>query len=378
MMRSGPGIHKDLHNFFLQDPGHSLILFRDVIPYLSKENLTNMAPKRFIKISFPILLLVGIYFLGPEPDRPEFDLALPEVPGSPEALEQYIAAGEARHKLKPRNEAHILWNDSSKQKTEYVVVYLHGFSASQMEGDPTHRRFAKEFGCNLFLARLADHGVDTTEALLLFTPDRSWESAKEALAIGTQLGEKVILMSTSTGGTLALKLAAEYPEKVFALINLSPNIALRNGAAFIANDPWGLQIARLVVGGDYNVTDATEEESKYWNKKYRLEAVSQLEELVESTMTKGLFQRIKQPSLSLYYYKNEEEQDPQVKVSAILKMNEQLATPADFKVAVNIPTAGAHVLGSSLTSKDIEGVYREIEKFTVEKLKLKKVDEFVP
>ena len=213
-----------------------------------------------------------------------------------------------------------------------MVVYLHGFSASQMEGDPTHRRFAKEFGCNLFLARLADHGVDTTEALLLYTPDRSWESAKEALAIGTKLGDKVILMSTSTGGTLALKLAAEYPEKVFALINLSPNIALRNGAAFIANDPWGLQIARLVVDGDYNVTDATEEESKYWNKKYRLEAVSQLEELVESTMTKDLFQRIKQPSLSLYYYKNEEEQDPQVRVSAMLKMNEQLATPADSRL----------------------------------------------
>ena len=91
-----------------------------------------------------------------------------------------------------------------------------------------------------------------------------------------------------------------------------------------------------------------------------------------------LFCKLYNKRFVLYYYKNEEEQDPQVKVSAILKMNEQLATPADFKVAVNIPTAGAHVLGSSLTSKDIEGVYREIEKFTVEKLKLKKVDEFVP
>ncbi len=337
-----------------------------------------MAPKRFIKISFPILLVLGIYFLGPKPDRPEYNLALPEVPGTPDALEHYIIGREALHQVKPRNEAQIVWNDSSKQKTEYAVVYLHGFSASQMEGDPTHRRFAKEFGCNLFLARLADHGVDTTEALMLYTPDRSWESAKEALAIGTKIGDKVILMSTSTGGTLALKLAAEYPDKVFALINLSPNIALRNGAAFIANDPWGLQIARLVVDGDYNVTDATEEESKYWNKKYRIEAVSQLEELIETTMTKDVFQRISQPSLTLYYYKNEEEQDPQVKVSAMLKMHEQLATPADLKDAVNVPTAGAHVLGSSLTSKDIEGVYVEIAKFAVDKLKLKKVGEFYP
>jgi len=337
-----------------------------------------MAPKRIIKISFPILLLVGVYFLGPEPDRPEFSLELPAVPATAEALDQYVAAQEAKHQLKPGNEAQIVWNDSAKHKTEYAVVYLHGFSASQMEGDPTHRHFAKEFGCNLFLSRVADHEVDTTESLLLYTPDRSWESAKEALAIGSQRGEKIIIMSTSTGGTLGLKLAAEYPDKVVALINLSPNIALKSGAAFIANDPWGLQIARLVVGGDYNVTDATEEQSKYWNKTYRLEAVCQLEELVETTMKKDLFQRIHQPSLTLYYYKSEEEQDPQVKVSGMLTMNEQLATPPDLKFAVNIPTAGAHVLGSSLTSKDTEGVYKEIEKFALETLKLKQAGEVIP
>ena len=151
MMKRASGIHKDLYYFFFASIHRPVvILFRSLIPYLSGTNLIKMAPKRLIKITFPILLLVGIYFLGPEPDRPEFNLALPEVPGNPEALEQYIETRESRHKLKPRNEAHIIWNDSSKQKTEYAVVYLHGFSASQMEGDPTHRRLAKEFGCNDF------------------------------------------------------------------------------------------------------------------------------------------------------------------------------------------------------------------------------------
>ena len=112
------------------------------------------------------------------------------------------------------------------------------------------------------LSRLADHGIDTTEALLQFTPDRAWESAKEALAMGKKIGDKVILLSTSTGGTLALMLAAEYPEDVFALINLSPNIAINDGAAFLLNDPWGLQIARMVMGGNYRVTDANEEHAK--------------------------------------------------------------------------------------------------------------------
>lgn len=333
-----------------------------------------MAPRRLIKVTFPILLLVGIYFLGSTPEKPVYNLTMPDVPSAPDDLQRYVAAQEAKHKVRPGCEAQIVWNDTTRSKTEYAVVYLHGFSATQMEGDPTHRRFAKEFGCNLYLARLSDHGVDTTEALLYYTPDRVWNSAKEALAIGKQLGEKIIVMSTSTGSTLALKLAAEYPDDVDALINLSPNIALRHPAAFIANNPWGLQIARLIVGDKYNVSDASDEESKYWTKKYRLEAVSQMQELLETTMTNDLFQRIKQPSLTVYYYKSEEEQDPQVKVSAMLEMNEQLATPSDLKVAANVPTAGAHPLGSSLNSKDIEGVFSVIEKFALEKLNLRKVN----
>jgi len=330
-----------------------------------------MISKRLIRITFPILLLVGLYFLGPEPDKPVYSNKMPEVPENGIELEKYINAEESQHKIKPNNEARIVWNDSSKQKTPYAVVYIHGFSASQVEGDPVHQQFAKAFGCNLYLSRLADHGIDTTEALLHFTADRAWESAKEALAIGKKIGDKVILLSTSTGGTLALMLAAEYPEDVFALINLSPNIAINDGAAFLLNDPWGLQIARMVKGGAYNVTDSNEEHAKYWNKKYRLESLTQLEELVE-TMTNDLFKKVKQPSLTLYYYKNEEEQDPQVKVSAMIKMNEELGTPADLKVIKAIPDAGAHVIGSSLTSKDVDGVYSEIEKFAVEKLKITK------
>ncbi|MDZ7648639.1 MAG: hypothetical protein U5K54_16460 [Cytophagales bacterium] len=87
-----------------------------------------MISKRFIKITFPIFVLVAIYFLGPAPQRPIYDLTPVVVPSSAEELESYVAANEAQHKIKPDNEARIIWNDSTKQKTEYAVVYLHGFS----------------------------------------------------------------------------------------------------------------------------------------------------------------------------------------------------------------------------------------------------------
>jgi len=326
--------------------------------------------KRFVRITFPLIVIVAIVFLGPSPDAPEWNSMLPEVPADPSMLDSYVQQIEGKHKLRPDNEARIVWADSTHGKTKYSVVYLHGFSASQKEGDPVHRRFAKQFGCNLYLARLADHGVDTTEAMMNFTTDRWWESAKEALMIGKTLGENVILMSTSTGGTMALALAAEFPDDVYALINMSPNIRINNGAAFVLNDPWGLQIARLVKGGKYNEWDAPSERRQYWYNKYRLEATVNLQEMLESKMNKKTFNKVNQPCLTLYYYKNEEEQDPEVKVSAMLEMMDQLATPAEQKRSVAIPTAEAHVLGSDLVSKDVESVYLEIEKFAKEVLKM--------
>ncbi|MEI9959446.1 MAG: alpha/beta hydrolase [Ferruginibacter sp.] len=102
------------------------------------------------------------------------------------------------------------------------------FSASQEEGNPVHRDIAKTFGCNLYLSRLAEHGIDTTEQLLNLTADNYWESAKQAFAIGKQLGNKVILMGTSTGGTQAIQLAAAYPNDIAGLILYSPNIAIND------------------------------------------------------------------------------------------------------------------------------------------------------
>src|SRR5690349_646587 len=291
---------------------------------------------RGVRIFLVVLIALAIiYLLGPAPQKPKFDLTLHEVPQDPTSLEQYVAANEARHKLKPDNEARIIWADSSKKKTPYSVVYLHGFSACQEEGDPVHINFAKRFGCNLYLPRLADHGIDTTEQLLYFTGDRFWESSKEALQIGKALGEKVILMSTSTGGTMALMLAAEFPGDVYAMINMSPNIRINDPAAFISNNHWGLPLVKMVLGGDYNVVHYdTVARNQYWNIKYRAESVPQLQEILEERMNKGTFKKVTCPTLTLYYYKDEQHQDPTVKVSAMLKMHEELGTPEDMKVKV--------------------------------------------
>jgi pimeloyl-ACP methyl ester carboxylesterase len=323
-------------------------------------------------LAIPVVLIIG-YIVGPSPTKPRYKKEMPSVPAEAPALEAYIKNNEAQHKLKPDNEARIVWaNDSSKQKTDWAIVYLHGFSASQAEGDPVHKEIAKKFGCNLYLSRLAEHGIDTADQLINLTADNYWESAKQAFAIGKQLGKKVILMGTSTGGTLALQLAADYPNDVAALVLMSPNIAINDPNAWIANNHWGLQVARLVKKSDYNISDDDRPVYKqYWNKPYRLEAVVTLEELLETTMNKETFEKVKQPVQLLYYYKDEIHQDSVVKVSAMLTMFDQLGTPANLKRKQAMPNTGNHVMGSYIKSNDVQGVEKAIEKFMTEVLEIK-------
>jgi esterase/lipase len=325
--------------------------------------------KRYKVIIGLSALIVAGYLLGPKPKKPVYNEELTEVPDL-EDLDRYVASIESMHKIKPGNEAEIIWADSIHKQTEYAIIYLHGFSASKTEGNPVYLNLAKELNANLYLARLADHGIDTIAPMQYFTADRLWETSKQAYAIGKKLGKKVILVGTSTGGTVALKLAATYPE-INSLILLSPNVAINDKNAWLLNNPWGLQIARRVVGGDERkVDDRTDEYKKYWYTNYRLESLVELEEFIESSMLKPTFQKVKQPVLLLYYYKNELEQDPVVRVDAMLKMYDELGTPNNLKQKVAIPNAGNHVMGSYITSKDLPSVEKAIESFVSSTLKV--------
>ncbi len=326
--------------------------------------------RKYWLLLIPFLLAIG-YCNGPRPSKPVYATQMPVLPDDPTDLEQYVAALDHPHHIKPDNEGRIIWFDSLRRPTEYSIVYLHGFSASQFEGAPTHTHIARDFGANLYLPRLSEHGIDTSDALVNLTSDSYWESAKQALALGRKLGKKTILMGTSTGGTNALQLAAAYPDQVEALVLLSPNIAINDRNAWLLNDPWGLQIARTVLGSDYrSSSDQRPQYQQYWNARYRLEAAVNLEEMLETTMTPETFAKVKQPVLLLYYYRDEAHQDDVVKVSAMRDMFRQLGTPAGLKEETAMPLTGNHVIASPFKSKDAEGVEKEIARFLEQTVKM--------
>lgn len=329
-----------------------------------------------LKYAFITLaLLIVLYLAGPTPPKPLLTKQLPVVGGS---VENYVFNMEHKPglKLKPGCEAKILWvNDSLKQSTPYALLYLHGFSASWHEGYPVNVHFAEQFGCNAFLARLAAHGEISDDPLLGMTPDRLYESAKEALVVANQLGQKVVIMGCSTGCTLALKLAADFPDRVFGLMLLSPNVQIKQKSAQLLSGPWGLQIAQLNFGGRFRTfkVDPNSDYCKYWNCRYRAEAPVYLQQLLDATMKKELFTQVKCPVFMGYYYKDEEHQDNVVEVKAALRMFDELGTPTGKKRAVAFPNAGNHVLGSDITSQSVQEVEKAAVQFAGDLLGMQRV-----
>ncbi len=320
-------------------------------------------------------VFIAVLFFGPKPDYSKFDGNIEPLNIELTTLDSKIAQKDIGVKnLKPNNESRLIWADSIR-KTPYSIVYLHGFSASPMEGYPTHENFAKRYGCNLYIPRLAGHGLDDKESFLNLEPKDLIDSAKEAIAIGKLIGEKVILMSCSTGSTLSIYLAAENPDDVAALIMYSPNIDLASSTSELITLPWGMQITRMIAGKYWNTHHKPDSEAaKYTTNRYRTEGLLCLKTLIEKTMTNTNFKRINCPYFLGYYFKNEEEKDPIVSVGDMIRFDQLTSTPDEEKQLVPFPNVKTHVIPSGIHCKDLESVQSATSRFAEEVLGLSPVE----
>lgn len=316
--------------------------------------------KKFFRFLFYLLILLAlVYFAGPRPKSPVLSPSMPQAPTNLLKLKDSIDQSEASLPIKDNNQARIVWvNPSVPQKTHYSLVYLHGFGASQEEGNPLNLEFAQRYGCNLYLGRMAMHGLKDSDAFQNLTGDSLYSTAKMALRIGTRIGDSVILMATSVGGALALTLAAEEQNQpIKALILYSPCVKIFDPKSTLLDKPWGLQIARSIIHGNYLVSKKQDSASvHYWYPKYRLEGTVALQAFLDKSMTPENFKKIKIPVLCLDYYKNEKIQDSTVSVPAIRSMFADLGTPSSEKELHELPNVGDHVLACYIRSKDLPSV----------------------
>ena len=159
-------------------------------------------------------------------------------------LDRYLAEAEARvPNLKPGAEKTIRWAGVPGVKTDIALIYVHGFSASRNEIQPVPERVAEALGANLFQTRLVGHGRDGPA--LGGARANDWiNDMAEALAIGAQLGERVVVIGTSTGATLSLLFSVN-PGFEFAMsgmILISPNFEIAAEGANLLTRPFARTI----------------------------------------------------------------------------------------------------------------------------------------
>lgn len=300
------------------------------------------------------------------------------LPDSSEELEKTIARHEQRYEpLKKGTQAKIVWNNpAQKTKTPYSIVYLHGFKASHPEGYPVHQAVAKKLGCNLYLSRLYGHGQITQQRLGDLTPNKLIESAEDAYRAGQKIGEKVILMGTSTGGSLATYLAASppYSSSIAALVLYSPLVHLYGFRSLLLENSISRALLRLIPGKNYILKEADPinvGEGNIWYHSYQLNGALVLGETIQKIMRRNVIANVNCPAFIGYYYMNKQNHDRIVSTSAIKRMARWLGTPAEDIVLKNFPHANSHVICSSLLSNTVQNVTSATIDFLINKTTLK-------
>jgi esterase/lipase len=194
----------------------------------------------------------------------------------------------------------IQWAGEKGAKTPIAVVYVHGFSATAEEIRPVPDEVAKALGANLFFTRLAGHG--RTGAALAAVSAGDWvEDTAEAMATGRRLGDRVLLIGTSTGATLAA-LAATDPllsEDLAGVVLVSPNFGLHSAAAVLLDTPLVRYWGWLVAGKEMGFTPMNADHGRFWTTKYPTQALFPMAALVRHVRALD-FGQAKAPALVVY------------------------------------------------------------------------------
>jgi pimeloyl-ACP methyl ester carboxylesterase len=191
-------------------------------------------------------------------------------------LDAYLAEAEAATpNLRPGLGREIVWAfPASKAKTPLSIVYIHGFSASKGEVRPLPDLVAQALGANLYYARLTGHGQDGA-AMAEATVNNWVNDYAEAMAIGRAIGERVIVIGTSTGGGL-ITWALTQPrlaENTAGTVLISPNYGVQAAGSEILTAPFGKQLADLVVGKERSFEPVNELHGSLWTPRYPTSAL---------------------------------------------------------------------------------------------------------
>jgi pimeloyl-ACP methyl ester carboxylesterase len=202
-------------------------------------------------------------------------------------------------------EKQVIWAGEANVKTPLSIIYLHGFTASSKEVRPVPDRVATALGANLYFTRFTGHGRQPS-ALADADVGRWMDDVGEAIKIGKQIGETVIIMATSTGGTLAAAAALDKAamENIGGIIFISPNFAINNRAANLLTSPFARQWVPLVIGTEQQGNPRNDRHARYWMMTYPTTALMPMAAIV-AAVDRESYDDVDIPAL--FYYSRQDQ-----------------------------------------------------------------------
>ena len=202
--------------------------------------------------------------------------------------------------LKTGVDAQIIWaHPQAPSQTPLSIIYLPGYTATREEISPVPERVAAALGANLFYARLTAQGQGP-EAHKDVTAKQWIRDAIEALLIGRRIGQKVVVMGTSTGGTLAAILALNpgglTPD---ASVLISPNLTPADPRSEWLLWPMAGLIVHAMLGKEIDIEPRNPAHGHFWDLKHDPHSLIPMMRLVQWAR-RGDFEQWPTPALVLY------------------------------------------------------------------------------
>jgi len=264
--------------------------------------------------TFAALAACGIllWFAGPyeaAPLTPNLDTS--HISGNVDA---YFAAREAAYPgITPGTEKRVIWAGARGARTDWVVVYVHGFAATSEELRPVPDLVAQGLSANLVFTRLRGHGREP-EAMAEARVQDWVNDVAEALSAARAVGSKIVVIATGTGGTLMAG-AAQDPgmmQNVHGLAFVSPNFGINKAAAAVLTWPAARFWVPFFIGSDQEFAPRNSRHGTYWTTRYGSAALFRVAALVKAVAALD-HRRATVPAMFIY-----SEQDQVVRADATL------------------------------------------------------------
>ena len=275
--------------------------------------------------------------------RESADLTLPKVSINT-GVDHYLEMEEKEVLgLQPEVCKEVIWAEKKGIKTKFSIIFLHGFSASKFELSPLPNAIAFGLNANIYNARLSGHGCGS-DALGRVTVKDWIFDLSEALEIGRKIGEKIIIIGSSTGGTLAAVGASE--KNVCGIIFVSPNFKIKYRFFQIFTLGFARSWIPLILGKYREFKPISKEHAIYWTTRYPTVSIITMATLVKKVIGVN-FNKITCPALFIV-----SEEDKVVDVKKTL----QIAELWGGKSLVNFVKCGpyddqhSHVLAGDIKS----------------------------